>query len=302
MNNYLIKNLMILLLLTFSLLPVIGIAESAKSAENAIIANTQANDEHIVWVKTPIDFVVPLNHQRMLSFPARVELDNDNPELTTDKVTIYNNAGTLYITAHKSFKPILLQVKLISSGEVVLVYLSSSDKAEDNNPLDVVIPSISPSAFNAGQVSEKPTVTINDVSLLRFAAQQFGVKRVASHPNNVSRTPMYTHKSVDIYYGDMVQAFPLISWRGGDLYVTAIQLKNTTDQTIQLDPRMLIGDWQAAGFYRLDSMKTLTTPAIPFNTLTPRGSKRDFTLLFVVSNRPFGESLNNLNPFVREAM
>ena len=282
-------------LLLFILSPIIGFAE------NRVVANAQANDERIVWIKTPIHFVVPLNHQRMLSFPDRVQVDNNNPDLTTNKVTIYNNAGTLYVTARKAFKPILLPVKLMASGEVVLVYLSSNDKAQDNHPLDVVIPSISPSAYNAGQTEEKPTVTINDVSLLRFAVQQFGVKRLASQPNNISRTPMYTHKSVNIYYGDAVEAFPLISWRGGDLYVTAVQLKNTTDRTVQLDPRKLIGHWQAAGFYRFDAMKTLTTPLVPFNTLTPRSTKRDFTLLFVVSNKPFGESLNDFNSFARRS-
>ena len=299
MKDMLTKKILTLWFVLFALFPIVGLADNI--AENSIVANAQANDEHIVWVKTPINFVVPLNHQRMLSFPDRVEVDNNNPDLTTDKVTIYNNAGTLYVTAHKAFKPILLQVKLMASGEVVLVYLSSSDKAQDNHPLDVVIPSISPSVYNAGQEQEKPTVTINDVSLLRFAAQQFGVKRLASQPNNISRTPMYTHKAVNIYYGDAVEGFPLISWRGGDLYVTAVQLKNTTNQTVQLDPRKLIGHWQAAGFYRFDAMKTLTTPVIPFNTLTPRGTKRDFTLLFVVSDRPFGESLNDLNPFARGA-
>ncbi len=293
MKKLLIKKITTTLFLLFALLPVMGFAQ------NSIVANATSNDEHIVWVKTPINFVVPLNHQRMLSFPNRVQVDNNNPDLTTDKVTIYNNAGTLYVTAHKVFKPILLQIKLMASGEVVLVYLSSSANVEDNHPLDVVIPSISPSAYNAGKNQQKPTVTINDVSLLRFAVQQFGVKRLASQPNNISRTPMYTHKAINIYYGDAVEGFPLISWRAGDLYVTAVQLKNTTDQMIQLDPRKLIGHWQAAGFYRFDAMKTLTVPVVPFNTLTPRGSKRDFTLLFVVSSRPFGESLSALNPFVR---
>ncbi len=271
-------------------------------AENRIVANTQANDEHIVWVKTPIHFVVPLHKQRMISFPTRVQVDNTNPHLTTDKVTIYNNNGTLYVTAHKAFKPLLLPIKLMASRDVVLVYLSSSAVAKDNHPLDVVIPSVSPSAYRAKSAIDAPTVTINDVSLLRFAAQQFGVKRMASQPRNISRTPMYTQQSVNMYYGDAVEGFPLISWRGGDLYVTAVLLKNTTREVIRLDPRKLIGHWQAAGFYRFDAMKTRIKPTVPFNQLTPIGTQRDFTLLLVVSSQPFGESLNALNPFVRKGI
>lgn len=287
------KKVMWVTLFAVMLLPSLGFSK------NSIVENTSANDEHVVWVKTPINFVVPQNKQRMISFPARVEIDNQNPNLTTDKVTIYNNNGTLYVTAHKEFAPILLPIKVVSTGEVVLVYLSSNASTQDNNPLDVVIPSISKTAYSSGETKEKPTVTINDLSLLRFATEQFSLQRLASHPENITRTPMYTHRTVNIYYGDEVMGFPLISWRSGDLYVTAVQLKNTTKHTVYLNPGNLIGHWQAASFYRRDRMKTLTTPSVPYNKLTATGTKRDFTLLFVVSTKPFGESLNSLNPFVR---
>lgn len=290
MKGIRIKQYVIAALIVAALLPLFG---------NSIVENSQANDEHVIWVKTPIKFVVPLNKQRLISFPQRVQVINHDPHLTTDKITILNNNGTLYVTAHKTFQPLLLQVKLAQSGDVVMVYLSSSATAHDNHALDVVVPDSSSSAYSTGAVKEKPTVTINDVSLLRFAAQQFGVKRLADQQSNIARTPMYTHKSVNIYYGDAVEGFPLISWRGGDLYVTAVELKNTTQHDVYLDPRKLIGHWQAAGFYRFDVMNTLTKPLVPFNKLTPSGTKRHFTLLLLVSDKPFGQSLNVLNHFAR---
>ncbi len=293
MKSVFLKKIITLFIVGFVLSPFMT------RADNSILANSEANDEHVVWIKTPINFEVPVSKQRLLSFPDRVEVENNDPNLTSDKVTIYNNAGTLYVTAHRSFEPILLQVKLLSNSEVVLVYLSASKNATDNNSLDVVVPSVSPSPYNAGDVKEQPTLTINAISLLRFAEQQFSYQRIAEHPNNIVRTPMYTHQTINVYYGDAVQSFPLVSWRGGDLYVTAVQLKNITSHSINLDPTAVIGNWQAASFYRFDTMQSLTEAVIPFNQLTPMGTQRDFTLLFLVSDRPFGESLNELNPYVR---
>ena len=235
--------------------------------------------------KTPIDFVVPVGAERLLSFPGRIVIHNTNPRLSRDKVTLYNNQGTLYVHAHKAFQPILLPVTLLDSGNVVLVYLSSRQAAKDRAPLDVVVPGVSTSAYQAGAYVEKPTRAINAVTLLRFAAREFSLKRLMQHPRNITRTPMYTHPTVNIYYGDSVQAFPVSSWRGGDLYVTAVLLKNTTHERLLLHAKNLVGDWQAASFYRFDRMKNFTTPVLPFNTLMPQGEKRDFTLLFVVSTK-----------------
>jgi len=53
MKNYLTKQIMTLLLLLFALFPIIGFAE------NSLKDNAQANDEHIVWVKTPINLWCP---------------------------------------------------------------------------------------------------------------------------------------------------------------------------------------------------------------------------------------------------
>lgn len=269
-------------------------------APSAIQVRTGSVDAHVVWNKAPIQFSVPVGHQRMISFPDRVQVINANPQLTTEKVTILNNNGTLYITAHKPFKPTLLQVKLLKSSAVVMVYLSGKSRQGDTTPLDVVVPAVSPSAYKPSSTPLRPTVTVNAVSLLRFAMQQFSYERIASHPNNITRTPMFTTRTVSIYAANTVRGFPLISWRAGDLFVTAVQLKNMTAYPVTLTPLRLKGHWQAASFYRFDAMRTLVKPEIPFNQLTARGTKRDYTLLFVVSSRPFGQSLQALVPFVRQ--
>ena len=292
-----LKKILILLIL----LPVLGFAEPNQSSATL---TSNASDEHVVFDKTPVQFVVPVGQQRMISFPDRVTITNTDARLTTDVVSILNNNGTLYITAKKAFSAILVPVKLIGSGQVVLVYLSSDSKAKDNNPLNVVVPQVSPPQYQAqnqdsGDKAE-PTLTFNAVTLLRFASQQFSYKRLATLPDGVSRTPLFTTRTVDIYYGDAVTAYPLASWRASDLYVSVVQVINTTDQILTLDPRYIIGYWQAAAFYRFDTvMLNQTTVQTPFNVLTPQGTSRDYTLLLLVSNMPFGKALISGMPFNR---
>jgi hypothetical protein len=50
----------------------------------------------------------------------------------------------------------------------------------------------------------------------------------------VARTAMRTHKNITLVYGASILARPLISWQGGDLYVTAIELKNERNHSPQL--------------------------------------------------------------------
>lgn len=267
------------------------------SAAPTVVANTEVPDEHVVWIKKPIEFVVPVGQQRLLSFPKRVELVNSNPALTSDKVSVLNNNGTLYLTAKKPFAPLLVSVRLVDSGEVVLVSLSGSQNAKDLTPLDVVLPS-GPSVYQASP--QQPNVTVDLVSLMRFAVQQFGVARVATHPAGIVRTPMFTHQAVPLVAGGQIESFPLVSWRGGDLTVTAVELKNLSRHTLTLKTSQLVGDWQAASFYRFDQMRDLLHPRVPFQVVTPVGTKRDFTLVFVISTQPFGQALTAQRPFVKE--
>ena len=73
-------------------------------------------------------------------------------------------------------------------------------------------------------------------------------------------------------------ALPLASWRGSDLFVTAVLLRNLLSQTISLDPHSLCGTWKAASFF-------------PVAELAPRGNIKDTTTVFLVSKRPFADSL-----------
>lgn len=246
----------------------------------------QYQAEHVVWNKLPIAFAVPVGHERLLSFPEKVKVINDDASLTSDKVTILNNSGTLYIKAKQVFDPVRLRVVIVSSGETILVDLTGVQNGDDL-PLEVVLAnSTNNSSSNQNAIdndnadkSVKNSAAANVVSLTRFAIQQlYSPKRLLEENPNIYRTPMYTQKSVVLTTGDSLSAFPLISWRGGDLYVTAVLLRNNLHQSVSINPNAFLGCWQSISSY-------------PLTSLEPAGVEGDRSTVFLVSSSPFGDAL-----------
>jgi integrating conjugative element protein (TIGR03749 family) len=256
-------------------LPLVAIA-----AENSFINDSAQNkNEHVVWNKLPITFVVPVNQERLISFPGQIQVVNANESLTKVKVNILNNAGTLYVKAHSTFDPVRLRVILKETGEVILLDLSAVNVGNDN-PVDVVLASNITNDKN-NKVDSKSTnnEAANVVSLTRYGIQQlYSPARLLEANSIFYRTPMYANKIVSFYYGDSINAFPLISWRGGDLYVTAVLLRNRISEQVVVDPNSFTGCWKSISFY-------------PSGQLQVKGSQHDRATAFVVSTSPFGDAL-----------
>jgi hypothetical protein len=87
----------------------------------------------------------------------------------------------------------------------------------------------------------------------------------------VSRDP------VELVHGGAIEATPLVAWRSGGLYVTAVKLTNRTHQPQTLDPRNLRGAWLTATFQH--------------HRLLPKGDEADTTAVYLISARPFEVSL-----------
>lgn len=269
--------------LIFALFLILPAISSANNNSNLQSDTDSANVQHVIWNRVPIAFIVPTNAERMITFPSAVEVHNTNSDLTTDKVSILNNDGTLYIKAKKEFNPIRIPVVLKDSGQVILMDLSSKENA-DNSSVEVLFPSKqNDTNNNLGQGGK--TAAINYTILTRYAVQHlYSPERLIEENFNINRTPMFTSKSVDLVYGVQITAMPLISWRGGDLYVTSVLLKNRLNKRVHLSPLQLKGQWLAATFY-------------PTNYVTAKGDLHDRTTLILISDRPFNESLTKMREY-----
>ncbi len=208
-----------------------------------------------------------------------------------------NNDKSLYLTALKPFTTTRLYVTAQNTGEVMLIDISTDDKADNSaTTIDIkqnnlVLPMTTSTINNSQTLSDNSednndnaVVSDNDayVTLTRFAWQQlFAPSRLLDNSVGITRAPMHTQPMVSsLIYGDKVYAHPAISWVYNDTYVTAVELRNKYYHSTTINvSRDLCGNWQAATLY-------------PRSTLKPFGNKpADSTMLLLMSKKPFGENM-----------
>jgi len=239
------------------------------------------SDEHVVWQKAPIEINLPVGQERYISFPSSIQFGYDANDLPASMLRVENNNQTLYLTAKQAFPLQRVEAKLIN-GEIILMDLTAKEGGDDAS-IDIVLPQANPVEGNSTHSTYTNDTNINYISLIRYAVQQlYAPERLINHAANITRFPMSTSHVVPLVYDNSISAMPLASWRDGDLYVTAILIKNQLHQALRLDPRLICGNWQAATFY-------------PKNKIAARGTpiNRDTSTLFVVSNRPFAEAMQS---------
>jgi integrating conjugative element protein (TIGR03749 family) len=230
--------------------------------------------ERIVWDKTPIPIVLPVGVERRVAFPAAVRVGV--PVEIQTKIRTLSAGGTVYWQASESFGVTRIQVQDIESGEMVLIDLSAieNDPALRSTPIEIVTSKSDPAPQAA---AAEETAGPDYVTLTRFAAQQlYAPQRLLTTPPDIHRaaTP---RGSVTLFRGLPIEATPVAAWRGGSLHVTAVKLRNLGPEPVILDPRSLRGTWLAATFQHA--------------RLHPAGSEADATAVYLISARPFEESL-----------
>jgi len=275
------------------LIALAGILLASVSAENfaeAAPLNTTArvtvnnSDEHIVWQRAPIKITLPVGKERLVTFPGDVQFGYDVRLLPASTLRVENDNQTLYLLAKQPFDTQRTEVKL-GNGTVILLDIKARKNAAQN-PIDIVLPKKTNNSSVPSRGQEGSQDSVNAVSLTRYAIQQlYAPRRLLKQSMTVTRFPMETEHVVPLFYDGSASAMPLASWRAGDLYVTALLIKNLLAQPLSLDPRVLCGDWKAASFY---PQTLLAAHGTPMN--------RDTSTLFLVSNQPFSEAIANCLP------
>ncbi len=233
--------------------------------------------ERIEWNKTPIQLDLKVGHERLLHLPGPVKVGvpvHLQPLLRTQSIN-----GTVYLLASAPFDATRIMVQTIDTGQIYLFDVSASKEGGQTHAVqlfvkdaDAAISKQSDSSVDSNNATEPYSY----VALTRFAAQQLyaparllqarpGIVRVA-----VARDP------VALLRGGAVEAAPLVAWRAGGLYLTAVKLTNRTDRPQTLDARQLRGSWLAATFQH--------------HRLLATGSDADTTAVYLISARPFAVS------------
>ena len=246
------------------------------------VSATETIPERIVWQKEPIRLDLTVGKERRVDFPGPVKVGL--PPKLESMVRVQSIAGTIYLLAHREFDATRVMIRETESGRMYLLDVKATGKGGSAPPVEVYA-GVEPNDArtqprNAGSVGPTSAPAIPSygyVTLTRFAAQQlYAPARLLKDLPGVVRVPV-KRKKVSLVRGAAVTAEPLVAWRAGDLYLTAVKLTNRTGRALTLDPRTLRGDWLSAAFQH--------------NRLLPKGDESDTTALYLISARPFAASL-----------
>tara|TARA_R110002111_G_scaffold51311_4_gene89899 strand:- start:4390 stop:5193 length:804 start_codon:yes stop_codon:yes gene_type:complete len=233
--------------------------------------------ERIEWKKAPIQLKLKVGHERLVHFPASVKVGvpaSLQPQLRTQSVN-----GTIYFLASAPFDATRVLVRTVDGGQIYLFDVSASKEGGQMDPVQVFVKEVGENKSGQTNLSvdnNETTAQYNYVALTRFAAQQlYAPARLAQDRPGIVRVPV-AQGSIPLLRGAAVDAAPLVSWRAGGLYVTAVKLTNRSEQPQTLDPRDLRGSWLTAVFQH--------------NRLLAAGSEADTTAVYLISARPFEAS------------
>ena len=238
--------------------------------------------ERIIWKKTPIKITLPVGRERMITFPGTVRVGI--PSEITALLRTQSVKGVVYWLAVSPFDTARVQVQNVETGDYYLIDMKAVDKKQASAPIEII--SDTGATRRGGSTAESYKQRRNSgknteqdyVTLTRFAAQQlYAPKRLLKTPPGVFRASV-GRKPVALLRGLHIEAIPLVAWRSGRLYVTAVRLRNLSDQPVALDPRALRGRWLTATFQHARLFKA--------------GEEADTTAVYLISERPFEASLS----------
>ena len=270
-----------------------GTPISDKSIKISGAQQEQSAFERIFWNKTPVSITLKTGSERLIHFPSMVRVKPPKETTSDDlKVTVVDNV--VYLKALNDFPMGRMNVQAFNhkagsfeGGVIYLLDLSAQrqggteqikiiDKTHSTLTATTLLEQSPNALTQAISLPQLPNVDM--VELVRYVAQQLYApeRLMPSHPA-IYQTPLRVKFLKSLYRGGELQATPLASWKGGGLYVTAVKLQNQTHLPLTLDPRLFRGQWRSR--------------TLQHTGLSRYQSEADTTTVYLVSDRPFHESL-----------
>jgi integrating conjugative element protein (TIGR03749 family) len=157
-----------------------------------------------------------------------------------------------------------------TSKHLPRVVIEDSTNAYAANP--------STSAGSGGRKLRQRDRTAGYVGLIRFAAKElYAPDRLRGTDKAITRTAVTRKRVHHLIRDHVADTRPVGGWKSNGLYVTALRVKNTTSQSLFLDPRNVRGAWKAVSFQN--------------NRLEAKGKNGDSTALYLISDLPFSQAI-----------
>lgn len=246
-----------------------GLAATLRSSSPAV------ETERLLWNDVPVAFTVPVGTESVLRLPSACEVGIP-PELA-GKLRVEGVKNVLLLKATDAFPSARLALRSIVGNHVYLLDIAASNTARTEQ-FELIDPSVALLQGVPRPDRLEPAAPPGDlrIALTRFASHEFYAPErlrggLSAARINVVATP------VDLYRGGAVRAIPRASWAYHGHFVTAVELANLTPDVRELDPRLLRGAWLTATFQH--------------SIIAPAGSDGALTMVYLVSDRPFGDTL-----------
>tara|TARA_R110002124_G_scaffold5786_11_gene36345 strand:- start:27937 stop:28812 length:876 start_codon:yes stop_codon:yes gene_type:complete len=268
-------------------------------AINSAFADQSPTVERVVWDKRPIAVHIQRNQERIIHFPDDVRYWL--PDSLKRKVSVVAANGVLYIRATESFPVTRIRVQGLIDQTIYLLDVTANDSESVGDELVVMKPEAVTNRAK-DQTASRQTEDWR-VRLTRYAAQQlYAPERLLRGDSQIKRIPIDTHHSVSLVRGQRVKAKPIAAWQGGGFTLTAIKLRNITEQNLHL----VFDDGNKRNAIDLTYALrgSWLTAVTQHDFLGAAGKETDTTTLYLVSDRPFIESLGVVlqpNDEVKEA-
>ncbi len=119
------------------------------------------------------------------------------------------------------------------------------------------------------------------VKLTKYAAQAVRLpENERAGEDGITPVTLTYRRSVNLFYDERIKVIPVASWRRGGVYVTAFEVRNTSDKKVWLDYKNIKGHWIASTVEQV--------------TLEPRRQMGDSCYMYLISAGPFDDIYSRL--------
>ncbi|MDU7588090.1 MAG: TIGR03749 family integrating conjugative element protein [Acidovorax sp.] len=251
--------------------------------------------EILRWERMPLAVPLKVGQERIVFIDRNVRVGV--PAGLGERLRVQSAGGAVYLRANEPIEPTRLQLQDADTGALILLDIaaeSAKDGEAELEPVRIVEGNSTPPRYGEQLDGAEPPARGQDqpgvrpvrretpvpVVLTRFAAQNlYAPLRTVEPLPGVMRVNL--RRDMDL--GTLMPTLParavaLASWRLEDQWVTAVRLTNTSSGWVNLDPRVLQGDFLTATFQH--------------EALGPRGTPEDTTVLYLVTRgRGLAQSL-----------
>ena len=248
-----------------------------------VLAQAPAPEEdRLVYTDRPLLLSLQVEHEHRVVFPEPVHIDVPS-RLMSVLTSLQPDQQAVYWTAGAEFPAQRVIATAVSGERVYLLDLSANEQAPAAD-YRIEHPTLAAQRTEPEAPGTEPA-NPPQVELLRHAAQSlYAPKRLMpsdpairllsapDYPDGIelirsSRGEYYRYRLVAI-------------WRGFGRYLTAIEVINQSDLLVELDPRLVQGQFEALAFQH--------------TWLAPAGAEADRTTLYLISRNPFDQSAREL--------